>query len=258
MSRMYGIVKVMIKHGFNLDTDYETIWPFLVEYDGILFNEKDPDVVTVYLDGTFEEKTKKDEIKDSAWDEVLKRGIMLKLFNENKMGAELVEKEKEVKVLRGVLAEKEKENQELRGQKEKDEKKENAAVAKKKADLMAEKKASMKELAKKKAELAELAKKELELANACMKEMAENEAELADARAALVGYENYEFNPAAYNRYVKEMSIKNSVFEEELCALKAEMKEMKAEHAAALAPYEWVVNRTPGLKDMLKKFKGKR
>jgi multidrug resistance efflux pump len=103
------------------------------------------------------------------------------------------------------------------------------------------------------------------MAEAGMKEMAEKEAELADARAALadaraalVEYENYEFNPAAYNRYVKEMSTKNSVFEEELCALKAEMKEMKAEHAAALAPYEWVVNRTVGLKDVLKKFKGKR
>ena len=114
MSRMYGIVKVMIKHGFNLDTDYETIWPFLVEYDGILFNEKDPNVVTVFQDGTLEAKTKKDEIKGSAWEAVLEEGVKFGMRGAQVARQNLAEKEKEVKVLRGVLAKKEKEVEGLR------------------------------------------------------------------------------------------------------------------------------------------------
>ena len=74
----------------------------------------------------------------------------------------------------------------------------------------------------------------------------------------IAAQENYGFNPVAFKKNYEKTVFENKELSVELCALKAEMKEMKAEHAAALAPYEWVVNRTEGLKDVLKKFKGKR
>ena len=81
---------------------------------------------------------------------------------------------------------------------------------------------------------------------------------MTELRSSIPVLKNYELNPIAFKKNYEKTMFVNKELSVELCALKAEMKETKAEHAAALAPYEWVVNRTVGLKDVLKKFKGKR